>query len=207
MASNGRLPPSDLGPIAQGQLRKDAAAAWNAMNVEARRRGVELLPNGSKSSYRTYAQQVELYALYKAGGNLAAVPGNSNHGWGLAVDVATPAMRAMIDHIGPPFGWSKEWSDAPSEWWHLKYREGTYRGPDPGPYGEPTPAPPPEYQPSNVIYITPPPGGDVAQIAVMQNKDGRIEVFVLKDSGEVFHKWQTEANKSFNDKWASLGKP
>ena len=136
MAANGKLPASALAPIAGGQLAKQAAAAWNAMNVEARKRGVELRPTGSKSSYRTYAQQVELYNLYLAGkGALAAVPGTSNHGLGVAVDVATQQMRSTIDSIGAKFGWAKRWSDAPSEWWHLKYKSGVWSGRDPGPTG------------------------------------------------------------------------
>ena len=111
--TNGRLPASDLAPIAQGRLRKDAAAAWNAMNVEARRLGCELLPTGSKSSYRSYDQQVELWNLYKSGrGNLAATPGTSNHGLGLAVDLATHEMRSMVDRIGARWGYEKRTSDA-----------------------------------------------------------------------------------------------
>lgn len=143
MANNGSLPPSDLAPIKNGQLRKDAAAAWNAMNVEARKRGVELRPTGSKSSYRTYAQQQELWALYQSGGgNLAARPGTSNHGWGLAVDLASQEMRAMVDRIGAQWGYEKRTSDAPSEWWHLKWREGSWHGPDPGPEGAGAPQAP-----------------------------------------------------------------
>lgn len=134
---NGKLPASELAPIAGGQLRKDAAAAFNAMNVEARRRGLELRPTGSMSSYRNYAQQQILWQRYKAGtGNLAARPGTSNHGFGLAVDFATPEMRELVNHIGASFGWSKQWSDAPSEWWHVCYQPGHYHGPDPGPAGK-----------------------------------------------------------------------
>jgi len=139
---NGRLPASQLAPIAGGRLSKGAAAAWNAMNVEARQKHkVELRPTGSKSSYRTYAQQVELWNLYQTGkGNLAARPGTSNHGWGLAVDVPTQQMRTVIDKIGTKYGWAKKWSDAPSEWWHLKYRSGIWKGSDPGADGKKKPA-------------------------------------------------------------------
>lgn len=136
MASNGKLPASDLAPIAGGRLAKAPAAAWNAMNVEARRSGLELRPTGSRSSYRSYVDQQYLWNEYRAGrGNLAAKPGTSNHGMGLAVDVATPQMRAMIDRVGERFGWAKKWSDAPSEWWHLTYRTGVWSGTDPGPNG------------------------------------------------------------------------
>lgn len=138
MASNGYLPKSDLAPIAGGELIKAAAAGFNAMNVESRKRfGVELRPTGSMSSYRTFAEQQYLYNLYLSGkGNLAAVPGTSNHGWGVTVDFATTQMRSIVDQIGAQYGWSKSWSDAPSEWWHVKYESGHYSGPDPGPDGK-----------------------------------------------------------------------
>jgi len=125
---NGRLPGVALGNIVGGRLRKDAAKAWNAMNAESvRKYGVTLRPTGSRSSYRDYAGQVYFWNLYRSGrGNLAARPGTSNHGWGLAVDVATPQMRSIVDKIGAKYGWAKRWSDAPSEWWHLKWKPGNY---------------------------------------------------------------------------------
>jgi peptidoglycan hydrolase-like protein with peptidoglycan-binding domain len=130
---NGRLPSAALGDIHQGKLRKDAARAWNAMNMESMGRyGVALAPTGSASSYRTYAKQQEFWNLYKSGrGNLAARPGTSNHGWGLAVDLRTPQMRSIVDSIGAKYGWAKPWSDAPSEWWHLKWRSGVWNGQTP----------------------------------------------------------------------------
>jgi hypothetical protein len=207
MAANGQLPPEALAPIAQGQLERAAAAAWNAMNVEARANGLQLVPTGSKSSYRTYAQQQELYDLYRSGrGNLAAVPGTSNHGWGLAVDLATTQMRSMVDRIGRKYGWAKEWSDAPSEWWHIKYRPGVWSGPDPGPTGTATPAPP-------VIPELP---KEIEPMAITLGtmKDGRFEVFVEDKAGEVWHAWQAKeggwagaVKGKKNASWYSLGKP
>lgn len=125
---NGRLPSSALSPINGGFLISDAAAAFNALDRESRRRyGVALHPLGHMSSYRTYQQQMYLWQLYQAGhGNLAAHPGTSNHGWGLAVDFATPQMRSIVNQIGAHFGWAKAWSDAPSEWWHIRYRAGVW---------------------------------------------------------------------------------
>lgn len=199
---NGKLPASALAPIAQGNLKKEAAAGWNAMNVEARKRGLQIVPTGSKSSYRTYEQQVELYNAYLNGtGNLAAKPGTSNHGWGDAVDVATTQMRSMIDQIGAQFGFSKSWSDAPSEWWHICYQAGHYKGPDPGPTGS-APAPTPE-------PIT---EEDMITAVVKANK--AIEVFVEKSDGRVFHTWQqgengkwytTDGGKSIA--WQGMGNP
>jgi hypothetical protein len=205
MASNGNLPQSDLAPIAGGQLRKDAAAAWNTMNAEARSKGIELRPTGSMSSYRTYQQQQYLYNLYQTGaGNLAAFPGTSNHGWGLAVDLATPEMRAMVDRIGSRYGWAKKWSDAQSEWWHIKWREGVWMGPDPGPTGTGEP----------VEESIPKPPEDTVALAVATMKDGRFEVFVETKDGEVFHAWQAkeggwagaEKGKK-NASWYTLGTP
>lgn len=201
MTQNGQLPPAELAPIAQGQLAISAAAAWNAMNVEARKRGLELVPTGSMSSYRTLAQQRILYARYLAGGNLAANPGTSNHGWGVAVDVPTTEMRTLIDHIGVQFGWSKRWSDAQGEWWHIKYQPGHYSGPDPGPHGQPAPIPEP-------------PEGTVA-LAVATMPDGRFEVFVEDKNGQIWHAWQAKDGGSWagaeagkrNATWYSLGTP
>jgi hypothetical protein len=136
MSANGRLTPNELAPIAGGQLAKPAAAGWNAMNVEARKEGIELVPTAFDCSYRTYEQQVHYWELFKSGkGNLAAQPGHSNHGLGMAVDIPTPAMRAKVDEIGRAYGWSKTWSDAQSEVWHYCYQAGHYSGPDPGPHG------------------------------------------------------------------------
>lgn len=130
MPLNGRFQDRDLAPIPGGRLRRDAARAFNAMNAESvRRYGVTLHPGGPLSSYRTVGQQQYLWGLYRAGrGNLAAYPGSSNHGWGLAIDLATPQMRHIVDEIGAPYGFAKRWSDAPTEWWHLRYREGVWDG-------------------------------------------------------------------------------
>jgi Putative peptidoglycan binding domain/D-alanyl-D-alanine carboxypeptidase len=129
-SQNGRLSPGVLSPINGGFLRADAARAFNAFDRASRQRyNVALHPLGHMSSYRTYSQQVALWQLYQSGrGNLAAYPGTSNHGWGVAVDFATTHMRWIVDQIGAHFGWSKAWSDAPSEWWHIRYRPGVWGG-------------------------------------------------------------------------------
>jgi cell wall-associated NlpC family hydrolase len=81
---NGLIPPSamcSLG-VAGHSLRCDAAAAYRAMSAAfASAFGT---PICITDSYRTYASQVRLYGQKPA---LAAVPGTSNHGWGLAVDL------------------------------------------------------------------------------------------------------------------------
>ena len=67
-------------------LRFDAAAAFKRMEAAANAEGVFF---GVNSAWRSYAEQVALYAKYKAGGALAAPPGYSNHQAGTAVDLNT----------------------------------------------------------------------------------------------------------------------
>lgn len=117
VAENGKLAESLLDPIPGGELAKDAAAAWNAPGGPA---DAGLRPGGPQSSYRTYDEQVALYKLYQEGrGNLAAIPGTSNHGWGVAVDLAEEWMRSWINEHGAKYGWKK--TEAFSEWWHVNY--------------------------------------------------------------------------------------
>lgn len=121
MPKNGRLSSSALAAITravngdQARLRVDAARAFMAMNAESERRyRVTLRVSSARTAYRTLAEQVYFWGLYRAGrGSLAARPGTSNHGLGLAVDLATPRMRQIVDQIGAKYGWAKRWSDAP----------------------------------------------------------------------------------------------
>lgn len=132
MATNGNLPDSALSPIAGGgQLANEAAAAWNALAAHVYdKEGWKI---SASEGYRTIERQWYFWNLYQSGhGNLAAYPGTSSHGLGLAVDLSSTTDRAMIDKYGAAFGWSKSWSDAPSEWWHIKYQSGHYSGPNPG---------------------------------------------------------------------------
>jgi D-alanyl-D-alanine carboxypeptidase/LysM domain len=108
-------------PYGELHLVRAAADAWNAMRTEALRDyGIDIYPGGPLSAYRTYEQQAQLYKAFLAGrGARANPPGTSSHESGTAVDLATPAMRRVIDQIGWKYGWSKV--HAPSEWWHVDY--------------------------------------------------------------------------------------
>ena len=81
---NGNLDPGSLCPLwsAPGaRLRSDAAAAFNRLShFHAATVGNALCVT---DSYRSYSEQVSVYQR-KPG--LAAIPGTSEHGWGLAVD-------------------------------------------------------------------------------------------------------------------------
>jgi LysM repeat protein len=105
-----------------GELHLDPAAAdsFNAMRQEALATyGVDLYPGGPVSAHRTYTQQQYLYDLYLSGqGAPANPPGTSSHESGLAVDLATPEMRSIVDEIGPAYGW---YAPHANEWWHIEY--------------------------------------------------------------------------------------
>jgi len=108
-------------PCGEVYLASNAAAAWEAMRQESLELyGTDLYPEGTLSGYRSYAQQLYLYNLYLSGqGNLAAVPGTSSHEYGIALDLAEPYMRTIVDQIGGSYGWAK--TEAPGEWWHINY--------------------------------------------------------------------------------------
>ena len=125
---NGLIPPSAMCPLGVGnhQLRCDAAAAFRAMSAAyAASFGG---PVCVTDSYRTYASQVRLYGEKPA---LAAVPGTSNHGWGLALDLCggiqnfgTAPYQWMVANAGR-FGFlHPTWADpghGREEPWHWEY--------------------------------------------------------------------------------------
>jgi hypothetical protein len=122
-AANGRLPDSALVVIPGGRMEKAAGASWLRLREKiGKETGVWICPTSTRTAYRPYADQVFFWNEYKRGrGNLAAYPGTSNHGWGVAVDVPQSRMAELINKYGASYGWQKRWSDAPSEWWHFKY--------------------------------------------------------------------------------------
>ena len=124
MSDNGRFADSDLAAVPGGRLAKEAAANWLALRAEGGKKlGIWISPLGDRSSYRTFAEQEHFWAVFQAGGNIAARPGTSNHGWGNAVDLASPpTMRKVVDGLGAPYGW--RWGEVQSESWHVTYRGG-----------------------------------------------------------------------------------
>lgn len=119
---NGQIPAEALTSIGQGghKLWGPAAESWKQAVQAAAADGVELKVT---DSYRSYAEQVDLVrrkGLYENGG-LAAVPGTSNHGWGLAVDVdiTDPATLDWIRSNGYQYGFVEAVRREP---WHWEYR-------------------------------------------------------------------------------------
>lgn len=95
---NGLIPTSALCPIGSGshRLRCDAAQTFAAMSrAFAANFGRPLCVT---DSYRTFPEQIDLYSRKPA---LAAVPGTSNHGWGLAIDLC----GGIQSFSSPQFAW------------------------------------------------------------------------------------------------------
>lgn len=126
---NGRLPVSALCPLyaAPGEsLSRDASMAFNAMsNAYQRQTGSALCVT---DGYRSYAEQV---AVKLARPTLAASPGTSQHGLGLAVDLcggvqsfASPA-HLWMQRNAPLYGWFHPVWAEPSgvmpEPWHWEF--------------------------------------------------------------------------------------
>jgi LAS superfamily LD-carboxypeptidase LdcB len=119
---NGRIPPSRLQTVGIGGHRLFAPAAQNfvKMRAAARAAGVNLTIT---DSYRSYPQQVDLArrkGLYSQGG-LAATPGKSNHGWGLAIDanVNSAATLRWLRNNAHRFGFYETVKREP---WHWEFR-------------------------------------------------------------------------------------
>lgn len=125
---NGFIPLTALCPAGVGEhvLRCDASVAFGGLRAAfAAAFGRALCVT---DSYRTFASQVRLYGDKPA---LAAIPGTSNHGWGLAVDLCggiqsfgSSEYSWMLANA-PRFGWSNPlWArqgNGREEPWHWEF--------------------------------------------------------------------------------------
>jgi len=160
---NGHLPPSVLsstpGQIggATVTLITPAARGWRALCAAAKKAGHTLKTNAPSSSYRTYDEQEDIFRAryvpwftrhtsgeirtktwlgrtwWHQSGAVAAVPGQSNHGWASAVDTgeerdgdrwAEPLDNATLSWLianEEKFGFSHEIQSEP---WHLRWFSG-----------------------------------------------------------------------------------
>lgn len=150
--ANGNLKPSLLRDIKapNGKLHHLAATAWNALQLAAYFDGVELKHVGA---YRPLSEQIALFnnryeaqktgrvpevtRVYngktwylKKGMAPAGTPSTSNHGWGLAIDIADASGKRLEWLLGDgfmtsnalKFGFSWEVkSGANAEAWHIRY--------------------------------------------------------------------------------------
>jgi hypothetical protein len=106
---NGRIPEDQLCPLAfspNNRLRCDAA------------RSLEQLNNAFKATFASDLVVTDSYRSYDAQvlcrqnkGSLCAVPGTSNHGWGMAVDLGSGVnlyssnQHAWMEQHAQDFGW------------------------------------------------------------------------------------------------------
>jgi hypothetical protein len=109
---------SDGGRI---RLYEKASIALDKLIVAAEQAKIPVKIN---SGYRTYDDQVRVRAQYP---NDSAKPGTSNHGFGLAVDFATPGLKRvkpgdkLYDWLivnGPKYGFER----IEKETWHWEYQ-------------------------------------------------------------------------------------
>ena len=157
--SNGELPASLLRKISpSGKMHHLAAQSWAVLQELAEKEGFKLVHVGD---YRPYSQQLSLFKSrmkpypnakkdkqtvrtfegkkwYLHNGAPVATPGTSNHGWGLAIDVAVkgkigvvsvstkfkPSGKSALDFLlreAQSLGWSWELQSEP---WHIRYVAG-----------------------------------------------------------------------------------
>ncbi len=125
---NGAVPESHLCALPQQGHRLHGAAVDAFWRLDAAYRRAFGEPLCVSSSYRSLEEQQE---LYRAKPDLAAKPGTSNHGWGLAVDLCdgpdkfgTPQYAWLTAH-GPDYGWENpSWArqgGSRPEPWHWEY--------------------------------------------------------------------------------------
>jgi D-alanyl-D-alanine carboxypeptidase len=118
---NGKIPASALKPVGDTtfKLWAPAAESLTTLIAAAKKDGVTI---GINESYRPYEEQVALAkqkGLYSQGG-LAAKPGTSEHGWGMAADLQLngQALSWMRQNAGK-YGFD---NNVPRENWHWAYK-------------------------------------------------------------------------------------
>lgn len=129
--ANGELDPAALCTLWGTDielLRADAATALAELNLAFRARfGRDLCVI---DGYRSLAEQ---HTVKQQRGALAAVPGRSNHGWGLAIDLCPADTQGeawdWIGKNGAVYGWENPaWAQpggsGPEERWHWEYAPG-----------------------------------------------------------------------------------
>lgn len=159
---NGLIPDTALvaiSGVSGARLLSGAAAAWESLRAAVHQaHGWYPTPTGPSDTYRSYAVQESIFrARYtttylagrpvkvwggvrwylRAGQATAAVPGTSNHGKGIAVDVTglggfTGTRYKQLAAIASGLGWSNVEGAAIGEAWHWVYTGPAELTSDPG---------------------------------------------------------------------------
>lgn len=145
---NGKVPTKLMHRVFGGYMHKLAAQAFYCMALEAKKANIHLKPSSRGDMYRSYEAQERVFlARYqlrknkspitrqwkgktwylKSGVAPVAVPGTSNHGWGLAIDIAGasgPTLEWLLQNAHK-YGFTWEVADGPgAEAWHIRYVSG-----------------------------------------------------------------------------------
>ncbi|WP_246608173.1 M15 family metallopeptidase [Paractinoplanes toevensis] len=118
---NGKIPSNALQQVGETRhkLWAPAAEKLTQMIADAKKDGVTI---GITDSYRPYAEQVDLAkrkGLYSQGG-LAAKPGTSEHGWGMATDLDLNSKAlAWVRQNADKYGF---YNTASRESWHWGFK-------------------------------------------------------------------------------------
>jgi hypothetical protein len=120
-AANGKLTPTDLVSLPEKpdeKLNPIAAKAYEKMVAAATADGVTWKITDSYRDYVSQQATAKSKGLYATGG-LAANPGQSNHGWGSALDLAlTPSAQAWLIANASKYGFSS----IGKEPWHWEHK-------------------------------------------------------------------------------------
>lgn len=154
MAENGRLPISSLAEVPGtpgAYLTTDAAASWGRVRAGVQAAsGWTPAPTSAADCYRSYEIQERIFRqrytaqssgsgpfgdvrfwngvrYVRTSGAAAAVPGTSNHGWGIAVDVASIGdfggdRYNKFAAVAQPQNWSNTEGKSVGEPWHWVYQ-------------------------------------------------------------------------------------
>lgn len=175
---NGRLEPSGLKALSVGgRLTPGAADAFEQLRTAGSRAGVTVTVTSAADAYRLYEIQERIFTeryqtayteyapgkvdkrswqgrswFRRAGTAAAAVPGTSNHGWALAVDIANvggfnSTFYRWLTATAPLFGFSNTEGASVGEAWHWVYSptlHASHGGGTSAPAPTPIPTPKPE---------------------------------------------------------------
>ena len=141
--TNGKLPDFLLKPIPGGHMHHTAADAYINLHSSALKADIDLEPTSDVDTYRRYSVQLGAFLhrydntprkglpkrfqgrlwWLKPGFAGAAVPGTSNHGWGLAIDLKNCNQKTLewlyVNADKHGFSWEDQ-----SEPWHIRYYKG-----------------------------------------------------------------------------------
>lgn len=183
---NGKIPLSELNSVSGHYFKSDAAAAMVALRSAYQSALGRSLP--INDGYRDLANQWVAWNNYQNGGNLAAYPGTSNHGWALAVDFggevyssSTSQGHRWLQSNAATYGWwwaGKHFTQV--ENWHWEFN-GTFTG-----------GPGPVLQEANMEAIVKVPSGVIVHLrqggktdfgSQQQYNDFRMQVNTLRSLG------------------------